>query len=567
MASSFFRHMNACGGLNDAQRRAVSAECPFLLIQAGPGTGKTRVLVHRIIHLVVARNVPADAILAITFTRHAACELVQRVQVACDTPVCTRTFHAWAYDFLQRWHDMGCEPFFERPVSLLSEKEAVSICNELAAGLGLQKRQNWYDLISSARQHWPFYFSSPDAQLLYEAYERRLNEQGLYDYDHLLIRALQCLQSPEGRRFFANQTFHVLVDEFQDVNAVQYQLLRQMAFAGVQLTVIGDANQAIYGFRGASPDFMTRFLQDFTDAQSIGLEEVYRCPQTFLNAAQAVLPDGLARPLVSKTGKDSLIQLRFFEDEFQEAEWVAQEIESLAGGFSMERARHDMAVQSLADVAVLYRTHRVGELIRQRLHEKGIPCTYCPRAADEPDLQRLLQALNPSECERFLNLQAYLQHLLQNLSIDRPSPGLSAFLQLAEGVSGWDGLQELATGLFYLDTAMREPYGVNLESVSLLSMHAAKGLEFSAVFLVGMEEGLCPMAGADVLEEARLFYVAMTRAKDRLYVSWCKKRKGYHFLQEHGQQSRFIQKILPYVALEDRSHARKERRPRQKRLF
>ncbi len=185
--------MNACDGLNDAQRRAVLAECPFLLIQAGPGTGKTRVLVHRIVHLIVGRGVPSHTVLAITFTRHAARELAQRVQVACDGLVCTRTFHVWAYDFLQSWHDMDCESSFKRQVSLLSEKEAVSICNELAAGLGLSKRKNWYDLISSARQHWPFSFPSPDTQLLYEAYERRLNEQGRYDYDHLLLSALQCL--------------------------------------------------------------------------------------------------------------------------------------------------------------------------------------------------------------------------------------------------------------------------------------------------------------------------------------------------------------------------------------
>lgn len=310
-----------------------------------------------------------------------------------------------------------------------------------------------------------------------------------------------------------------------------------------------------------------RFLQDFPDAQSIGLEEVYRCLQTLLNAAHAVL-DGLGRQLVSKTGRDGLIQLRSFEDEFQEAEWVAREIEGLVGGFSMERVQHDMAVRSLADVAVLYRTYRAGELIRQRLHEKGIPCTCCPSVTDEPDLQRLLQALKRDECECFLNLQAYLHHLLQSLSIERLSAGLLAFLQLAEGVSGWNGLQELAISLSCPNTAMREPYGVHLESVSLLSMHAAKGLEFLAVFVVGMEEGLCPMVMADVLEEARLCYVAMTRAKERLYMSWCRRRKKHvHFPNEPARQSRFIEKILPYIVSEEICHTRKERRPRQKRLF
>lgn len=558
--------MNTCDGLNDAQRKAVLSQCPALLIQAGPGTGKTRVLVHRIVHLIEDRGVHHQSILAITFTRHAAHELAQRVQSACDSPVCARTFHAWAYDFLQRWQGLSRKSLFGMPVLLLSEEEAISLCNQLVSDLGLNKRRNWYELLSQARQHWPLSFSCSNTRLLYEAYERRLNEQGRYDYDHLLLKALECLQLPEGRRFFANHTSHVLVDEFQDVNAVQYELLRLMALAGVQITVIGDENQAIYGFRGASPDFMTRFLQDFTDACSIGLEEVYRCPQTFLNAAQAVLSDGGGRALVSKTGRDSLIQFCSFEDAFQEADWIAQEIEGLIGGFSMERTGHDMAVRSLADVAVLYRTHRVGELIRQRLYEKGISCTYCARPVDEPDLQQLLKVLEPSECERFLNLQAYLRHLLQTLGIERPSSGLLAFLQLAEGVSDWNGLQELATGLS-CDVAMREPYGVNLESVSLLSMHAAKGLEFSAVFLVGMEEGLCPMAGADVQEEARLCYVAMTRARERLYMSWCRRRKHASFSNEPAQQSRFIQGILPYAAVNERGRVKKERRPRQKRLF
>lgn len=559
--------MNICDGLNDAQHRAVFAVCPHLLVEAGPGTGKTRVLVHRIVHLIADRGVPHHSILAVTFTRHAAHELAQRVQTACDLPVYARTFHAWAYDFLQEWQGSGCKPSSAMPVSLLREEEAVSVCNELAANLGLDKRRNWYELISQARQHWPFSFSDVNVQILYEAYERRMNEQGRYDYDHLLFKALQCLQSPEGMRFFADRISHVLVDEFQDVNAVQYELVRQMALAGAQLTVIGDYNQAIYGFRGASPHFMTRFLQDFEGAQSIGLEEVYRCPQTFLNAAQAVLPSGSGRVLVSKTGRDSLIQLRSFEDAFQEAEWIAQEIEGLAGGFYMERTGHGMAVRSLADVAVLYRTHRAGELIRQRLHEKGIPCTYCSSAADEPDLQRLLHLLDRNECERFLDLQAYLRQLLQILGIERPSSGLSAFLQLAEGLSGWDGLQELAAGLSCSNTAMCEPYGVHLESVSMLSVHAAKGLEFPVVFLVGMEEGLFPLSGSDEAEEARLCYVAMTRAKKRLYMSWCKRRKNHHFLNGQARQSRFIDKILPYAELEDKKYAGKERRPRQKRLF
>ncbi|MEZ0328338.1 MAG: ATP-dependent helicase [Dissulfuribacterales bacterium] len=559
--------MNICDGLNDAQRGAVFAACPHLLVEAGPGTGKTRVLVCRIVHLIADRGVPHHSILAVTFTRRAAHELAQRVQIACDLSVYARTFHAWAYDFLKSWQHACDDGSVFRPLSLLSEEEAVAICNELAVALDLDKKRNWYELISQARQHWPFSFSDVNVQTLYEAYERRLNEQGYCDYDHLLFKALQCLQSLEGMRFFADRISHVLVDEFQDVNAVQYELVRQMALAGAQLTVIGDSNQAIYGFRGASPHFMTRFLKDFEGAQSIGLEEVYRCPQTFLDAAQAVLPSGSGRVLVSKVEKDSPIQLRSFEDAFQEAEWIAQEIEGLAGGFYMERTGHGMAVRSLADVAVLYRTHRVGELIRHRLHEKGIPYTYCSSAADEPDLQRLLQLLDRNECERFLDLQVYLHQLLQILGIERPSSGLSAFLQLAEGLSGWDGLQELAAGLSYSNTAMCELYGVNLESVSLLSMHAAKGLEFPVVFLVGMEDGGFPLLGSDEAEEARLCYVAMTRARERLYVSWCNRRKSHHVLNGQGRQSRFIDKMLPYARLEEKKYAGKGRRPRQNRLF
>lgn len=558
--------MDACDGLNPSQCKAVLAEAPYLLIQAGPGTGKTRVLVHRILHLINNRGISPEAILPITFTRHAAHELRQRVQSACSFSVRARTFHAWAHDFIRNWQRACLNPP-DTPGYLLTEAEAVSICNNMVASLNLNKKRNWYALLSQARQYWPFRFPDSDLQLLYESYEGYLNEQGLYDYDHLLFSVLKVMQSPAGKAFFADRISHVLVDEFQDVNGVQYELLRHMAQAGVQITVIGDVNQAIYGFRGASPAFMRMFLEDFEGAKSIGLDEVYRCPQIFLDAAQAVVPSDSGQMLISKIGMGNPIHLHGFDDAFQEANWVAQEIERLVGGFSMERADHAMSVRSLGDIAVLYRTHGIGELIRQRLQERGIPCTWSVgKTENSPDLQQVLQVLRQNTHD-YLNVKEGLHQLLQFLGITRPSQEISVFLQLAEGVSTFDELYDLASVFSSVEEMEREPFGVHLESVSMLSMHAAKGLEFPVVFLIGMEEGLFPLSGADEAEEARLCYVAMTRAKERLYVSWCRQRLQQDFMKSLGQPSRFIDKILPYAVLEEQKSTKKGKRPKQKRLF
>jgi superfamily I DNA/RNA helicase len=554
--------MDALGCLNDAQRRAVLASCPHLLIQAGPGTGKTRVLVSRIVHLLTARNLPHDAILAITFTRHAAQELVNRIKAACSVPVSCHTFHAWAYDFLRDWQSVFNST--SMPFRLLQEQEAAEICNRIAWELGLAKGRNWYGLLSEARQFWPVALNTCELKQLFFAYQEYLQREGLWDYDHLLLEALNVLQTSAGRDFFAGHTFHVLVDEFQDVNAVQYELLRQMALAGANITAIGDANQAIYGFRGASPAFMQLFLQDLEGAECVSLQEVYRCPQVFLNAAQAVVCPSQEATLISARGQGRPIELRVFDNAYQEADWVAQEIEALAGGFSMERTENAMSVGSLAEVAVLYRTHSVSDEIWRRLNENGIPCARVQPKAVSQDLQLLLKGLTRQEFEECANVQTYLGQVLKRLGLQAPSPGLSAFLQLAEGVSNWEELQELATDLSFLDTAMREPLAVGLEAVSMLSIHAAKGLEFSVVFLVGMEEGVLPLFSADEAEEARLCYVAMTRAKERLHVSWCRHR---HSKQASSNPSRFLERILPYVVTKAEVGSRQRRRPKQKRLF
>jgi len=192
--------MDALGCLNDAQRRAVLASCPHLLIQAGPGTGKTRVLVSRIVHLLTARNLPHDAILAITFTRHAAQELVNRIKAACSVPVSCHTFHAWAYDFLRDWQSVFNST--SMPFRLLQEQEAAEICNRIACELGLAKGRNWYGLLSEARQFWPVALNTCELKQLFFAYQDYLQREGLWDYDHLLLEALNVLQTSAGRDFF-----------------------------------------------------------------------------------------------------------------------------------------------------------------------------------------------------------------------------------------------------------------------------------------------------------------------------------------------------------------------------
>jgi DNA helicase-2/ATP-dependent DNA helicase PcrA len=453
--------------LNPEQRAAVLHTAGPVLIQAGPGTGKTRTLTHRVAHLVQQGAVPPEQILAVTFTRQAAQEMRARLQQLlageAGATIHIKTFHALGLEILQSW---GAS---DRQVS--SDELLQPLLAELAGQCGLDGRT----LAALISRHKQDLLYPPDLaddlpwRGAYQAYEVTLAQQGWYDFDDLVAQAVRLLQArPDLLASWQQRFSAILVDEYQDVNRAQYELLRRLAPPDyTNLCVIGDPHQAIYGFRGARPEFFGRFCQDWPLANRVSLSETYRLPAPLLQLAQQVL--GVADGAVpSRTCNPTALPPVLLEavDAQGEAHQIARLIDYLVGGGSHlaledQRLRYTEGAPpaSFRDIAVLFRFHALGETLQKYLHEAGIPC---------------------------------------QLARDSTSPELMGVDLLAE-------------------------------KVTLLTLHAAKGLEFPYVFIIGCEAGLLPYepsdnSRVDPAEERRLLYVGLTRASRQLFLSTVRQR-------------------------------------------
>jgi superfamily I DNA/RNA helicase len=510
--------------LDAMQRVAASAPGGPLLIVAGPGTGKTRTLTHRIAYLCAELGVFPERCLAITFTRRAAAELKERLEallgdVAEDITVGT-------------FHSLG--------LTVLKE-------NAKAAGLGSGWRIADEQEQAQAREQ----AGEDDA-----AYRKLLRQQDLVDLDDLisvpvaLLREDQALVEKYRRRWQ-----WIFVDEYQDVDELQYELLRLLSPADGNLCAIGDPDQAIYSFRGADVRYFLRFNQDFVDARLVRLTRNYRSSAPILAAAvQAIAPSSLVSgrrldparldpeaPLVGRYPARSVSD---------EADFVVRTIDELVGGLShrsLDSGRVDsrataVANLSFSDIAVLYRTDAQSGPVVDALSRAGIPVQkrshnrLRDRAGVQVIARELRHAGNPGG-----SLPARVKLAAQTLAQRYSAPTLDGeqivpediwtaadlLMPLADRV-GEDlpmFLQQLATG------AEVDALDPRAEAVNLLTLHAAKGLEFPVVFLVGCEDGLLPLrwpgstpSDDDIAEERRLFFVGLTRAQDRLYVSYSAKR-------------------------------------------
>jgi DNA helicase-2/ATP-dependent DNA helicase PcrA len=454
-------------GLNPWQRQAVTHQGPPLIVQAGPGTGKTRALTHRLAYLLKERQAPPASILALTFTRQAAKEMTGRVhRLLPDFPGlgrCTMgTFHALGLKLL-------AEQGFSREVA--DEDRRRALLQEVAKEFGLPvsrlDRQ-----ISHAKQALygpgdvPAGENLPFAQA-FLAYEALLERKQLWDYEDLLARPVRLLQeNPELRRTYQARFSHLLVDEYQDLNEVQYLFFRALAGPTAEIMVIGDPHQAIYGFRGARPEYFSRFAEDWPGALTLSFTETYRLPLPLLAASQRLLPSTDVGPRVSRRDGDRPVVLLEAATPAEEAQAIARHIETLVGGLdhrSLEDDRlryQDPAVEvGFKDIAVLFRLHAQGPELFETLTATGIPCELAG------------QGVGP------------------------------------------------------------EMTGIDLaaQRVKLLTLHAAKGLEFPYVFIAGCETGLLPLEPegrepSDPEEERRLFYVGLTRAQSQVFLTRAKSR-------------------------------------------
>ena len=660
--------------LNASQHAAITTTEGPLLIVAGPGSGKTMTLVGRIIYLIQEKKVNPDHILAISFTQKAAQEIRKRVKGLLDKEKQSlphiSTFHALALKILKTHAPLWAYPDGPRPWRLISASEQKSIVTHLLKENGdasltvkqfLLKLSQWKGTL--------FFTPSKESSLsrsgiigdssltpLFQVYQKRLQQSGFLDFDDLILYTLDLFtQSPEIERHYQTQFQYLLLDEAQDANPIQFHWIERLAHHHKNITVIGDPDQAIYGFRGASSDPFLAFHEKYPEATLLHLDQNYRSTQSVVKATQSLIQNNQKRiphkPWTSN-GTGAPLHLTTFDTAWQESSGILSRIEQLLGGSVHHQLETSHAKNGTSDalyhfneIAVLYRWNETGRFLEQAFEKAGLPYQRIGEKGffEHREIQdmiaflRLLEGAEaPNEKELELELEAWgriLKHFVPGVgekTIERfkamkkvgesilapgeasapaareqhseacpriesqeqtPQAELSRFLDrwertqilsrdkslaqqirtiiekmelkthyddtTPEGTRRYDHLLELiniahsyeetnlqgltpplvatandARRRFLEDTLLSRSenhWNPDREAITLTTVHAAKGLEFPVVFVVGLEETLFPsleneadLAGLE--EERRLFYVALTRAKERLYLSHAQER-------------------------------------------
>jgi superfamily I DNA/RNA helicase len=536
-----------------------------LLIVAGPGTGKTRALTHRIAHLVAERGVPPGRCLAITFTRRAAEELRQRLGALLGERadgITVATFHSLGLAIVaEQRAALGLGP----GVRVADEVERLGVLREVSGASEAQARRLAAEVsrrkrVRAARD--PSAAPAPAAEEvddLLDHYDKALRERDLVDFDDLIALPVTLLGGDhELAARYRGRWGWISVDEYQDVDELQYRLLRLLTTPDGNLCAIGDPDQAIYGFRGADVGFFLRFRQDFPGAATAQLTRNYRSSAAIVDGAvQAIAPGTLVRGRVLRAsgGRTAPPRLRVHRaaSEAAEAEFVVHTIERLLGGstfFSFDSGRVDGdggSDLSFADVAVLYRTDAQSPALVEALSRAGMPFQKRShdRLADLPGVPPVLRALRQAPApgaevagtteapEADRSVLARVRRAAREAGVVEVEvdPLLALAARCGDDLDRFLGA--LALG------AQVDTWDPRADRVSLLTLHAAKGLEFPVVFLVGCEDGLLPLrfgavepAASELAEERRLLFVGMTRARSHLYLSWAARRARHGMIAD-----------------------------------
>ena len=616
--------MDLLDKLNPAQRAAVSAPPGAILVVAGPGSGKTRVLTHRIAYLIREMHVSPWQIMAVTFTNKAAREMEHRIeQLLQGRPqgLNMGTFHAICARLLRR--EVDNLENYQRDFVIFDTDDQLQVVKQALAELNIDDKKNppgkilngissaKNDLITAA-EYQATNYAGEVVRRVYERYQLTLQVNNAMDFDDLLMNAVLLFDArPDVLARYQERYAHILVDEFQDTNATQYRLLRQLAGDRNSLFAVGDSDQSIYKWRGADYRNVQNFFRDFPEAQRIMLEQNYRSTQTILDAAIEVVRhnhDHIPKKLYTERPGGAKIVLREAYNEDDEAETIVNTIRSLAQpGFGYNGNAF----------AVMYRTNAQSRAIEEAFIRAGMPyrlvgATQFYKRREIKDIIAYLRIIyNPYDAvsfNRVLNVptrgigqqtQAQfaawaaaqvlqpaeaLVRLATDPDVQHPFNGraygalhnfgslLSAWVALAgqvsvgelmdtvleqvryraylddgteEGEERWANVMELR-GVAGVDNSLS--LGDFLQQVSLvaetdnldsdaqaptlLTLHAAKGLEYPVVFITGLEEGLLPHSRSldsedELAEERRLFYVGLTRAKDALYLSHAFRRTSW----------------------------------------
>lgn len=627
--------------LNEPQRQAVSAGLGRNLVLAGAGSGKTRVLVHRIAWLIQVEHASPYSILAVTFTNKAAAEMRHRIeQLLGINPagMWVGTFHGLAHRLLRaHWQEAGLSENFQ----ILDSDDQQRLIKRVIRELGLDEQRwpprqaQWFINAQKDEGLRPQHIQ-PNGDLflatmvrIYEAYETACARAGVIDFSELLLRALDLWRDRPGVLEHYQRRFrHVLVDEFQDTNAVQYAWLRLLALGGDSLMVVGDDDQSIYGWRGARIENIQQFSDDFADAQIIRLEQNYRSTGAILKAANALIANNqgrLGKELWTEGEDGERINLYAAFNEHDEARYVVESIDSAL--------RQGLAHR---EIAVLYRSNAQSRVLEEALLREKIPYRIYggQRFFERAEIKNAVAYLrlldgrgNDSALERIINVPTRgigektvesirlfareheismwlaIERMLAGKSLSgRAASALTGFIELIEtlaakvmemplhlmtqtvieqsglisyhqaekgekGQARVENLEELVSAARAFENSEEEEDLTPLQaflshasleagetqadahedSVQLMTLHSAKGLEFPLVFLVGMEEGLFPHKMSleepgRLEEERRLAYVGVTRAMQRLVMSYAETRRLYGS-ETYNKVSRFVREM------------------------
>ena len=539
-------------GLDDEQRRVVETAAGPLLVVAGPGSGKTRALTRRIAHLVTNAGVPAGCCLSITFTRRAAGEMRDRLRALLPDAweqVPIHTFHSLGLSLLTEHHNAAG---LQRGFRVASEAERIQLLSDVL-DISERKARGRLSGISHAKRTG----GAPSDDVpgeVFEAYESALESRNLCDFDDLVIRAADALEAEPALRAQYRQHWRwVSIDEYQDVDEQQVRLVKQLVPRDGNICAIGDPDQAIYGFRGADVRFFSEFRRDFPGAVVVRLARNYRSDRNIVTlSSQVIARSGSAaravpavrdpgdggdgeRPgsVCAAGGAPDLVTIHQAPTEKAEAEFIVQTLERSLGGhsfFSIDSGRTDDGRGqdlSFSDFAVLYRTEAQVPALVEALRRSGMPFQHRShrRLLEHPGVTAVVESLRESSGSGSVREQLEAvrggegrggAEILEACELLRPAAvaceeDLERFLSdlsLGTEVDAWDP---------------------RADRISLLTLHAAKGLEFPVVFIAGCENGLLPLtwgkADKAVLdEERRLFYVGVTRAKRKLLLCRAGKR-------------------------------------------
>jgi DNA helicase-2/ATP-dependent DNA helicase PcrA len=555
-------------GLDDEQREAVTAPRGPVCILAGAGTGKTRAITHRIAYQVLAGQAVADHELAVTFTTRAAGELRSRLRGLGVHGVQARTFHSAALRQLTYfWPRISRGP---RPTLIESKlptiRVAAAACKlavapagqrDLASEIewakaGLVEPSDYVARATAAGRVPPYPLDS--VQQVFAAYEKANADRGQLDFEDLLLLTAAAIENDRGIAQEVRERYrHFTVDEYQDVSPLQQRLLDAWLGDRDDVCVVGDPNQTIYSFTGASPDYLRGFAMRFPGATVVRLVRDYRSTAQVVALANRVEPEARLR---AQGGDGPEPAFGGYDDEPAEARAVAAEIERLRS-----------AGVPLREQAVLFRVNAQSEVYEAALSDAGIPYVvrggerFFERREVREAMTRLRGAARPESETAGESLPAVVSDVLTAMGYAETPPSaagaardvwesLRAIVGLAEEVAAADPTADLAAFVAELAARADAQHAPPVEGVTLASLHAAKGLEWDAVYLVGLVDGTLPITHAStaeqLAEERRLLYVGVTRARRQLWLSWAFSRAPGG--RRSRKPSRFLDGIRPATA-------------------